>query len=199
MDLPAFDVLNGIVMMCWLVFVFYWAISAIGVKRKASGEKGTLRWLLARCLLIAFLIVLIRWIRLRALHRPRHEVHSLPFFPIHAMRIVGAVMTVVGLALAIWARRHLGRNWSSRPTIQVGHELVMSGPYQLGRHPIYASVLIMWFGAGLVNILFFPIFVLIALLVFSRIPKEEAHMMELFPNQYPAYRARTKALIPGIW
>jgi protein-S-isoprenylcysteine O-methyltransferase Ste14 len=196
MNLHTFDLLNGIVLICWLVFISYWAISAIGVKRKVSGEKGRLCWLLARGLLIVFVTVLFR---LRPINAHHHFVDSPPFFQIQAVRIVGAVMTVLGLVFAIWARRYLGRNWSARPTIQVGHELVTSGPYHLVRHPIYTGVLIMWFGAGLVDVRFFVLFVLIAILVFSRVPKEEALMMELFPNQYPAYRARTKALIPGIW
>jgi protein-S-isoprenylcysteine O-methyltransferase Ste14 len=108
-------------------------------------------------------------------------------------------MTVLGLTLAIWARKHLGRNWSTRHTIQVGHELVTSGPYRFVRHPIYTGILLTWFGAGLVNTIYFVLFVLVALIFFSRIPKEEASMMGLFPNQYPAYRATTKALIPGVW
>jgi protein-S-isoprenylcysteine O-methyltransferase Ste14 len=193
MNLRSFDVLNGIVMICWLVFIVYWAISAIGVKKKAAGKTGRLRWLLTRCLLI---VVVIAFFRLRAFVPLRHVAHALPFFQIQAVRIIGAAITVLGLAFAIWGRRHLGGNWSARATIQIGHELVTSGPYRFVRHPIYTGIWIMWFGAGLVNIIFLVIFALIALIFFSRIPKEEAFMMELFPNQYPAYRATTKALIP---
>lgn len=196
MNLRTFDVLDGIVLICWLVFISYWAISAIGVKRKASDAKGRLRWLLMRCLLLVFVIVVFRSL---ALNAHPHVAYSLPFFHIQAVRIVGVVLTVLGLVFALWARWHLGRNWSARPTIQVGHELVTSGPYRLVRHPIYTGVLTMWFGAGLVNAGFLVLFVLIAFLVFSRIPKEEANVAELFPNQYPAYRARMKALIPGVW
>jgi protein-S-isoprenylcysteine O-methyltransferase Ste14 len=197
LNLHSFDVLNGIVLICWLVFIVYWAISAIGVKKKAFGKTGRLRWLLTRCLSMALLVAFFNLPA--SLPIRRHLAHALPSFHIQAVRILGAAMTVLGLAFAIWARRHLGRNWSARPTIQVGHELVTSGPYRFVRHPIYAGILISWFGAGLVNSIFFTIFVLIALIFFSRISKEEASMMELFPNQYPAYRAGTKALIPGVW
>lgn len=41
---------------------------------------------------------------------------------------------------------------------------------------------------------------LIALVMFSlRINKEEKIMLELFPNEYPAYQKRTKRLIPFVW
>ncbi len=66
MNLRTFDVLDGIVLICWLVFISYWAISAIGVKRKASDAKGRLRWLLMRCLLLVFVIVVFRSLALNA-------------------------------------------------------------------------------------------------------------------------------------
>jgi protein-S-isoprenylcysteine O-methyltransferase len=196
LNLHRFDALNGVVLICYLIFIVYWAISAIGVKKKASGKRGRLPWLLTRILLV---VLVVAFLNLPGFLPIRHLLRSLPFFPIPAVRIIGAVLTVLGLALAIWARRHLGRNWSSRATIQVGHELVTSGPYRFVRHPIYTGILMMWFGASLVNLVMFVMFVLIVLIFFWRIPKEEAFMMELFPDQYPAYRARTKALIPGIW
>jgi protein-S-isoprenylcysteine O-methyltransferase Ste14 len=194
--MQTFDVLNGIVLICWLVFIVYWAISAIGVKKKATGKTGRLRWLLTRFLIAAIVIAAFN---LPAFSPMRQLAYALPFFHIQAVRIAGAAMNILGLALAIWARRILGRNWSTRPTIQVDHELVTSGPYRFVRHPIYTGLLIMWFGAGLVNTIFFALFVLVAFISFSRIPREEASMMELFPAQYPDYRAGTKALLPGVW
>ena len=47
---------------------------------------------------------------------------------------------------------------------------------------------------------FFMSMVLIVALIFiRRIRVEEAYMMQLFPDQYPGYCARTKALIPAVW
>jgi protein-S-isoprenylcysteine O-methyltransferase Ste14 len=43
------------------------------------------------------------------------------------------------------------------------------------------------------------LFILFALIFGWRIRIEETYMMELFPDQYPAYRRRTKALIPVVW
>ncbi len=49
---------------------------------------------------------------------------------------VGAVMTAGGLLFAVWARVHIGANWSGIVTIKKGHELVTTGPYAVVRHPI---------------------------------------------------------------
>jgi protein-S-isoprenylcysteine O-methyltransferase Ste14 len=39
----------------------------------------------------------------------------------------------------------------------------------------------------------------LAIVVLLRIPREEALLTEAFGDQYRAYMARTKRLIPGIW
>jgi hypothetical protein len=54
---------------------------------------------------------------------------------------LGAVVTIAGLLFAIWAREHLGSNWSRSVTIKQGHELITSGPYAVVRHPIYTGIL----------------------------------------------------------
>jgi hypothetical protein len=73
----SFDILNGIVLICWLIFIAYWVISAIGVKKKVSGKTGRLRWLLPRCLLAVFLIA---FFNLPAFLPVRQLAYSLPFF-----------------------------------------------------------------------------------------------------------------------
>jgi hypothetical protein len=40
----------------------------------------------------------------------------------------GAAVTAVGLLFAVWARRHLGKNWNQAVTVKEGHELITSGP-----------------------------------------------------------------------
>jgi protein-S-isoprenylcysteine O-methyltransferase Ste14 len=44
------------------------------------------------------------------------------------IEVLGVVLTVAGLAFAIWARGYLGGNWSSSITLKVGHQLVRTGP-----------------------------------------------------------------------
>jgi protein-S-isoprenylcysteine O-methyltransferase Ste14 len=193
----SFNFVNIIVLVSWLVFVLYWAISAVGVKEQVPGKGSWRGWVLSR---LALAVVLIAFFKLRMFSRFQDFADGLTFFDNEVVRIAGAVLTVCGVAFAVWARRHLGRNWSGRATMKIGHELVTSGPYTFVRHPIYTGVLTALLGTGLVYGAFWMIAFPVAGLVFARrIPIEETYMLELFPDQYPAYRARTKALIPAVW
>lgn len=190
-------ILNAIIAILWLAFILYWGISAVGVKKPVAGKGSWRGWALSRLVLAAILIALVK---MRVFSQFWNFANGLTFFNNGGVRIVGAVLTALGIAFAVWARRHLGRNWSGRATMKIDHELVTSGPYQFVRHPIYTGVLTALFGSGLVNGTFWMVAFVAGALVFAwRIRIEESYMMELFPDQYPAYRARTKALIPAVW
>ena len=60
----------------------------------------------------------------------------------------GAVVTAGGMLFSVWARRHLGKNWSQAVTVKEGHELITSGPYALVRHPIYTGLLLAFVGCA---------------------------------------------------
>jgi protein-S-isoprenylcysteine O-methyltransferase Ste14 len=62
---------------------------------------------------------------------------------------IGAVLCGCGLALAIWARLILGRNWSGVVTLKEDHELVQRGPYGFVRHPIYTGLQGMLLGTAI--------------------------------------------------
>ena len=113
---------------------------------------------------------------------------------------IAALLSVIGVSTAIWARVHLGRDWSPRPAMKVDHKLVTSGPYAYVRHPIYTGVILMAFGAAFTGSFFgIGIFVIASIVYVSRIWREERIMLELFPNEYPEYQKRTKRLIPFVW
>jgi protein-S-isoprenylcysteine O-methyltransferase len=122
------------------------------------------------------------------------------FVPPALIGWIAAILSVAGIAFAIWARFHLGRNWSGVPTKKENHELVTSGPYRWVRHPIYSGVLLAAFGSALTGTIFgIGVFLVASIIFFFRIDKEEKIMLELFPNEYPAYQAMTKRLIPFVW
>ena len=106
-----------------------------------------------------------------------------------------------GLAFAIWARHTLGRNWSGNPTVKEGHELVETGPYRLVRHPIYTGFLLAIAGTGIgrgqVRQLF--IFGTAFVLLWAKLRIEESLMLRQFPQTYPGYMKRTKALVPFLF
>jgi protein-S-isoprenylcysteine O-methyltransferase Ste14 len=117
-----------------------------------------------------------------------------------AQPILGAVAVVAGLGLAIWARRHLGRNWSGIVTVKADHALVRTGPYRIVRHPIYTGLLLALIGtAAAIGEWRGTLAVLSALLGFLwKIRIEEARMRQTFP-EYEQYRSRTAALIPLLF
>jgi protein-S-isoprenylcysteine O-methyltransferase len=119
---------------------------------------------------------------------------SLPF------QIISMVLAVAGLAIAIVARTTLADNWSATIDVKQGHELITRGIYHYIRNPIYSGMLLMI----LATILAFPsrgglaILLVAAAIFWFRIKTEEALMTKTFPDEYPAYKRRTKALIPFI-
>jgi protein-S-isoprenylcysteine O-methyltransferase Ste14 len=118
-----------------------------------------------------------------------------------SMLLVGFSLTIAGASFAVWARLVLGGNWSGRPSLMAGHELVTSGPYSLARHPIYTGLLLATVGTALAlgewrNIIG-AVFVLLGFLF--KIREEELIMMEAFPETYHAYRKRVRALVPGVF
>src|SRR5215469_13860155 len=105
----------------WIAFLLYWQIKAADTKTTRRLESAASRILRA----LAFLIVIVLLSATRIpppwLYRQLWPSGIRPFW-------VGAVFTIVGLLFAVWARQHLGRNWSRSVTIKQGHELITTGP-----------------------------------------------------------------------
>jgi protein-S-isoprenylcysteine O-methyltransferase Ste14 len=114
--------------------------------------------------------------------------------------VAGVALCAAGLVLAVLARRALGRHWSGEVTAKVDHALVTTGPYAVVRHPIYSSVFVMYGGtamaAGELHALVG--LALLAIAYARKIPMEEEVMDREFGEAWQTYRARTKALIPGL-
>ncbi len=104
------------------------------------------------------------------------------------------------MLFGIWARRTIGGNWSSVVTLKQDHELVTNGPYRYVRHPIYTAILTMFLGTAVATgqLGGFLGLALCSLSMWIKLRQEEKLMMRHFPQQYPAYRARVKALVPFV-
>ncbi|HWD59776.1 MAG TPA: isoprenylcysteine carboxylmethyltransferase family protein [Stellaceae bacterium] len=115
--------------------------------------------------------------------------------------VIGMVLVAAGLWFAIWARWHLGRNWSGTVTVKEHHALIVDGPYRWVRHPIYTGMLAALLGTALVIGAPYG-FIGTALILTGFVVKlrvEEARMRETFPGDYERYSARTARLVPGIF
>jgi len=113
---------------------------------------------------------------------------------------IGAALTASGLLFAVWARRHIGANWSGTVTLKQDHELVTTGPYAIVRHPIYTGLLLALAGSAMARgeLRGLLAVVIATLALWRKLGLEERWMREQFGARYDAYRHRVAALIPFV-
>jgi protein-S-isoprenylcysteine O-methyltransferase Ste14 len=182
----------GFLVACaaWALFALYWDSAAKRAAPAKSSESTPSRLLHVLPVNIALLMVFLPFPWLK-----RYAV------PSTGLTVAGLVLLAMGMGLAVWARRHLGRNWSGRISIMVDHRLIRSGPYRWLRHPIYTGLLAMYSGAALVTGTWLALAgVAIVVLAYARkIRLEEANLELAFGGEYREYRRTTWALLPGLY
>ena len=171
----------------WLAFWIYWLVAAASRKR---GHVAWSRHLRIRAVIAIVAIFLIRFGAFR-----HHDLNS---DPIRAG--VGLLLFALGLALAIWARVEIGRNWGTPMSRKDEPELVTGGPYHLVRHPIYAGILLAGIGTAVaLSWLWVIAMGLVGAYFVYSATVEERYLTDQFPDAYPAYMRSTKMLVPFIF
>lgn len=114
--------------------------------------------------------------------------------------MIGAFVTVMGVALAIWARHDLGKNWSAQVIIREGHELIRSGPYARIRHPIYTGILTAMAGTAIAIGEYRAIMGLAVATIgfFFKAKREEQFMTLEFGSAYEEYKRATGLFLPRL-
>lgn len=178
----------------WIAFLVYWNIKAAHTKTTQRLEGATSRILRALAILIAIVLLLTTRIPARWLYRELWPSGLWPFW-------IGAAVAVAGLLFAIWARQHLGRNWSHAVTIKQDHELITSGPYALVRHPIYTGILAGFLGTviALAQVRGVIALALVFLGFWAKFRMEEEWMHSQFGETYATYARQTAALVPYLF
>jgi len=187
--------IRGAVGAVWFVFVVVWVIASRNTKRTVERPANQLGYRVAW--IAAFAILFVS--RPRAYNRfaPLTD-HVLPGSD--AVVLAGLALATAGLALAFWARATLGGNWSGTVTFKEDHSLIDTGPYAFVRHPIYTAILLMFVGTAVAygtlgSLLAVPV----AAVSFVVKARQEEHLLEKhFPDAYPAYRARTRMIVPFL-
>ena len=177
----------------WIVFLLYWQIKAINTKTTQRLEPAASRILRLLIFLIVIVLLATTRIPLPWLYFQLWPAGLWPFW-------LGAAVTVAGLLFAVWAREHLGRNWSRSVTIKQGHELISTGPYALVRHPIYTGILAGFLGMAVAisQVRGFLAFALFFLALWIKLRMEEQWMRSQFGEEYANYARHTAALIPYL-
>ncbi len=178
----------------WLAWAVYWHISGRNVKAVRRREPLWSRAAHIVPLVVANLLLFGSII-------PDESALSARFVPLTAATVgIGASLAGLGLAFSIWARTHIGRNWSGTVTVKHDHELIVTGPYARVRHPIYSGLLLALLGSAIARGQWQGLLgVLIAFAaLWRKLRLEERWMMETFGDAYERYRARTSALIPRL-
>lgn len=114
----------------------------------------------------------------------------------------GVVCLLAGLWLLYRSHADLGTNWSITLEVREQHRLITHGVYRRIRHPMYTALLLYSVGQALVipNWLAGPSYLFAFGVLFAfRVHAEERMMLEQFGDEYAAYTARTKRLVPGVW
>jgi protein-S-isoprenylcysteine O-methyltransferase Ste14 len=178
----------------WIAFLLYWRVRAGDTKTSQRVEPSATPILRALAFVIVIVLLSTTLIPLPWLYRQLWPSGFWAFW-------IGAAVTVAGLLFAVWARRYLGRNWSSSVTIKQGHELITTGPYALVRHPIYTGILTGFLGTAiaLAQVRGFIGFVLIFLVLWPKLRTEEKWMRSQFGEMYAAYAHQTAALVPYLF
>lgn len=162
--------------------------------RVAKSHKTPLETGLLVLAWVAFFVPLI-WVASPAFSFAEYPLHGGPL-------ILGVICFVIGLWLFYRSHADLGTNWSITLEIREQHRLITQGVYRRIRHPMssalvlyaaaHALVIPNWV-AGSSNLVAF------AVLFALRVRPEERMMVEQFGDEYTAYMARTKRLVPGVW
>lgn len=177
----------------WLIWLVYWMVAATNVKATRWRPSGGRRLLQTLPFALAALLIALQNMDWGILSE-----RFIPFRPIQS--ILGTVLLACGLCFGVWARVHLGRDWSGTVTLKEDHSLVTSGPYRFVRHPIYTGILLGFVGTVLAIGEWRGILATVILLfgVLVRCRAEEQAMRETFP-EYDDYRRRTWALMPFLY
>lgn len=174
------------ILVGWVAFWVYWLAVSFGAKA------GRTRWSQFAGIRVLAILVFFFLLRLKAFKG--HGTVTNPW-----LQGIGTAVFVLGLALAVWARVYLGRNWGMPMSRKAEPELVTTGPYKSVRHPIYTGIILAAIGTTIALSVYWLAAVVFMAAYFSySAVHEERYMADQFPSTYPAYKQSTKMLIPHL-
>jgi len=117
------------------------------------------------------------------------------------LRWLAAAVGVGMLPIIYWVMCSIGRNVSETFLTKANHALVTHGPYRWIRHPLYSVSTVILVALSLVAANWFMLAMaalIIFVIAFVVIPKEEAQLLLKFGEAYREYQHRTGRLVPRL-
>lgn len=120
--------------------------------------------------------------------------------PRFAASVAGGALILAGVALGYLGVKDLDRSMSPLPRPRETAVLIQDGVYRRLRHPIYAALILLALGWGLLtaSLLAIALAVALALLLDLKARREEVWLRARYPG-YTDYALRTKRFVPGIY
>lgn len=118
-----------------------------------------------------------------------------------SVRMTGLALVAIGFIWAVWARRSLGRAWSTAVQQPKG-DLNKDGPYRIVRHPIYAGAACLYVGLmilqnNITGAVFFGTHIIGFIVKAAR---EDRFLSLAIPREYGTYKSYVKwRILPGVW
>jgi protein-S-isoprenylcysteine O-methyltransferase Ste14 len=184
---------STLILLPWSIWTVYWIATSKAVKATAKREGAWSRTLQSIPLVLGGVLI--------AVPGTAAAAWTPDFGRLGAMQLAGELILAAGLAFSIWARLHLGANWSVSVTLKQGHELVRNGPYKIVRHPIYTGCLLALGGSALISAQWrapLGVALIFASLAY-KVRVEERWLTGYFGGAYRRYRREVSALIPGLY
>ncbi|HVA56176.1 MAG TPA: isoprenylcysteine carboxylmethyltransferase family protein [Gammaproteobacteria bacterium] len=184
---------ENLIFIIWLIWIIYWQLVSRNVKAAVRRESS-----LSRAGHVLPLIIAALLLALPSLPGGFLCGRVLPSTEITYW--IGVVVLVAGLVFSVWARIHIGRNWSGIVTLKQEHELIRSGPYRLVRHPIYTGLLLGFIGTAIARDEWrgwLAVLIVFAAL-WRKLRLEERWLTQQFGEPYSQYRDKVAALIPYL-
>lgn len=131
-----------------------------------------------------------------------HRAWVIPLFGgvVGYFRCAGIFMMVIGAIVNVWGRVNLANNWSDQIIIFKNHELLSTGVFAWVRHPLYASLIVMFYGGSFLyhNWAAFLVTSLIFVPSMYFRAKQEEELLEQKFADYKKYKDKTGMFFPKI-
>jgi len=124
--------------------------------------------------------------------------HLAPVLENLVLQAIVLAIYVISFAALLWVDSHLMRYFS---TDRFNRKFVSEGPYRYARHPRYTTIITYRVAYALVfaSIIGWVLVIVWGLNIMRRIRVEEAHMQDVFDDDYRQYQKQTASLFPGVY